>query len=124
MGMLYEEGVQIQPNCSTRCTCRNRQFECETQTCFTDGPTCYAAGDPHYQTFDFRYYDFQGDCEYVLSTPCDSDEFSIIVGNSAHIIFFVQASCRLPYFFHLVPGLLNWYYSDNESCLVCTSTPC
>jgi len=84
MGMLYEEGAQIQPNCSTCCACHNRQFECETQTCFTDGPTCYASSDPHYQTFDFQYYDFQGDCEYVLSTPCDSDEFSIIVGNTAH----------------------------------------
>ena len=84
MEMFYEEGTKIQPNCTTRCTCRNRQFECEAQTCLTDGPTCVATGDPHYQTFDFQYYDFQGDCEYILSTPCDSDEFSIIVGNTAH----------------------------------------
>lgn len=64
---MYEEGEQIQPNCSTRCTCRLGKFHCEPQTCLTDGPTCYASGDPHYQTFDLRYYDFQGDCEYMFS---------------------------------------------------------
>ena len=81
---MYEEGEQMQPNCSTRCTCRLGKFHCEPQTCLTDGPTCYASGDPHYQTFDLRYYDFQGDCEYVLTTPCNTTEFSVIVGNSPH----------------------------------------
>ena len=85
--MMYEEGEQIQPNCSTRCTCRQGQFQCEAQACLTDGPTCYAAGDPHYQTFDLRYFDFQGDCEYVLTTPCNTSEFSVIVGNSPHNSF-------------------------------------
>ena len=83
MGVLYGEGTQIQPNCTSRCTCKNRELQCEQQTCFADGPTCYAYGDPHYQTFDLRHYDFQEDCEYVLTTPCDNDEFTIIVGNAA-----------------------------------------
>ena len=87
MGVQYQDGEQIQPNCSTRCTCQQEQFQCEQQTCFADGPTCYAAGDPHYQTFDLRYFDFQGDCEYILTTPCNSSEFTVIVGNSAHNSF-------------------------------------
>ena len=86
-GVQYQEGEQIQPNCSTRCTCRQTEFQCETQACLADGPTCYASGDPHYKTFDSRYYDFQGTCHYVLTTPCNSSEFSVIVGNSAHNSF-------------------------------------
>ena len=82
--MLYEEGEQVQPNCSTRCTCRNREFQCETQVCSADGPTCLVAGHFHYQTFDLHYYDFQGDCEYILTTPCDSNEFTITAMNIAH----------------------------------------
>ena len=83
MDTLYGEDIQIQPNCSTRCTCKNREFQCEEQDCFADGPTCYAYGDPHYRTYDLQTYDFQGDCEYVLTTPCDSDEFTVVVGNVA-----------------------------------------
>ena len=82
-GVLYEEGIQLQPNCSTRCTCYNREFQCESQPCLIDGKICIAAGDPHYQTFDLHYYEFQGDCEYILSTPCDSDEFTVVVRNAA-----------------------------------------
>ena len=83
MGVQYREGHQIQPNCTTQCTCQNREFQCKDQICFANGPTCYTYGDSHYQTFDARHYRFQGNCEYVLTTPCDNDEFTVIVGNVA-----------------------------------------
>ena len=71
-GVVILDGQQIQPNCSTRCTCHNRTFYCEPQSCLVNGATCYAAGDPHYRTFDLHNFDFQGNCEYILTTPCDS----------------------------------------------------
>ena len=42
---------------------------------------CYASGYPHYKTFDQCFYDFQGNCEYILTKPCNSDNFSVIVRN-------------------------------------------
>ena len=83
MGVQYNTGDVIQPNCTTRCTCRDGSFECQLQNCLVDGPTCYGWGDPHYQSFDNRYFDFQGDCEYVLSKPCNNSEFIITASNTA-----------------------------------------
>ena len=100
MGAHYQDGEQIQPKCSTKCTCKQGQFQCQQQACFADGPTCYATGDPHYQTFDLRYYDFQGDCEYILTTPCNTSEFTVIVGNSAHNSFMSSTETVMV----LVPG--------------------
>ena len=84
MGVQYNENDIIQPDCGTRCICRNGFFECEPQFCITDGATCQAYGDPHYRTFDSRYFDFQGTCEYILTQSCNGMEFAVIVTNSAH----------------------------------------
>ena len=82
-GIKYNSGDVIQPNCSTRCTCQERQFICKTQKCLIDGPHCYGWGDPHYRSFDYRSFDFQGDCEYILTQPCNNNNFIIAVLNTA-----------------------------------------
>ena len=71
--------------------CQTREFQCETQPCLVDGTTCIAAGDPYYQTFDLNYYEFQQDCEYIVSTPCDSDEFTVSVRYASKNDFFSSA---------------------------------
>lgn len=44
------------------------------------GARCSAIGDPHYQTFDGKKYDFMGQCTYYL---VKTDNFSIEAENVA-----------------------------------------
>ena len=42
---------------------------------------CTSFGDPHYQTFDGRMYNFQGKCKYTFAKDCATNNFTIQVRN-------------------------------------------
>uniref|UniRef100_A0A8C2RZI8 Zonadhesin n=1 Tax=Capra hircus TaxID=9925 RepID=A0A8C2RZI8_CAPHI len=84
----YKTGTEwFSPNCTERCRCQpGSQIECEPYKCGThtvcqlkhgqyrchpyDTATCFVYGDPHYFTFDGRYFNFRGKCTYLLAQPC------------------------------------------------------
>uniref|UniRef100_A0A8C6DGL5 Zonadhesin n=1 Tax=Moschus moschiferus TaxID=68415 RepID=A0A8C6DGL5_MOSMO len=84
----YESGMEwFSPNCTERCRCHpGSQIECQPYKCGTHTvcqlkhgqyrchpygtATCFVYGDPHYFTFDGRYFNFMGKCTYVLAQPC------------------------------------------------------
>lgn len=70
----YNPGQTIPRQCNT-CTCKSGSWDCTRKTC---DATCSATGDPHYQTFDGKRYNFMGTCSYYLMKDRD---FSIITDN-------------------------------------------
>ncbi|KAI2658249.1 Alpha-tectorin [Labeo rohita] len=72
--------------CQQRCTCTSSGLQCSHEPCSysqacrpatfqyscqnIQRQTCTISGDPHYYTFDYQVFHFQGTCTYVLSEAC------------------------------------------------------
>ncbi|XP_030069375.1 IgGFc-binding protein isoform X2 [Microcaecilia unicolor] len=87
-GFYYKINEVFYPNenCSQQCTCHEGGVQCTAISCgpneeckIVDGvqkcqpigsATCFAAGDPHYYSFDGLAFDFQGNCMYTLAKTC------------------------------------------------------
>uniref|UniRef100_H2ZP84 VWFD domain-containing protein n=1 Tax=Ciona savignyi TaxID=51511 RepID=H2ZP84_CIOSA len=79
-GKSYRDGSWVKQDCNF-CRCRNTNWECTEREC---PAYCSAYGDPHYETFDKRRYEFHGDCTYVLAEDYCGDgvgSFKVTVEN-------------------------------------------
>uniref|UniRef100_A0A669QC89 Mucin 2, oligomeric mucus/gel-forming n=1 Tax=Phasianus colchicus TaxID=9054 RepID=A0A669QC89_PHACC len=78
----YNHGQSITVDCNT-CTCQKGVWSCTENVCYG---TCLIYGSGHYITFDGKFYDFDGSCEYVATQDYCGDKnsggsFSIITEN-------------------------------------------
>ncbi|XP_061619132.1 LOW QUALITY PROTEIN: zonadhesin, like [Phyllopteryx taeniolatus] len=86
-GQYYQPGEEFYAeNCTLKCrcdaplvTCKAAQcppmHKCQVQGgelgCYPTGSqNCIISGDPHYNTFDKRFYSFMGSCTYTLARTC------------------------------------------------------
>ncbi|ALC41617.1 cv-2 [Drosophila busckii] len=49
--------------------------------CVETAGTCTVFGDPHFKTFDGKFFSFQGSCKYLLAQDCYGHNFSIRLTN-------------------------------------------
>ncbi|XP_053170206.1 mucin-2-like [Scomber japonicus] len=61
-GKVFSAGQSVKTNCKT-CTCSQGQWQCTKQPC---PGKCQVYGNGHYETFDYKWYRFDGHCQYTL----------------------------------------------------------
>ncbi|XP_055687779.1 BMP-binding endothelial regulator protein [Lutzomyia longipalpis] len=104
-GTVYQDGDTWDLNPCAACRCHHGTARC-TQTkcpevkcrpnqtlvtppgqccakCEDTAGICTVFGDPHYKTFDGKFFSFQGSCKYQLTSDCTDHTFSIRVTNDA-----------------------------------------
>ncbi|XP_029597950.1 mucin-19-like [Salmo trutta] len=75
-GRVFKAGQSVKTNCRT-CTCRHAQWSCVDEPC---PGTCLVYGNGHYQTFDSKWYRYDGNCQYTLvEDGCGSEAGSFSV---------------------------------------------
>ncbi|KAG7455762.1 hypothetical protein MATL_G00244420 [Megalops atlanticus] len=60
--VIYRTGQRVDMKCQT-CTCESGKWTCNSKPCFG---TCQVHGHGHFQTFDSKWYHFDGNCEYTM----------------------------------------------------------
>ncbi|XP_062238866.1 mucin-2-like isoform X2 [Platichthys flesus] len=61
-GKMFSSGQHVKTNCKT-CVCGQGQWHCKDEPCTGK---CQVYGNGHYQTFDSKWYRFNGHCQYTL----------------------------------------------------------
>uniref|UniRef100_A0A3P8WB74 Mucin-19-like n=1 Tax=Cynoglossus semilaevis TaxID=244447 RepID=A0A3P8WB74_CYNSE len=61
-GKVFAPGQHVKTNCKT-CTCGQGRWHCTDEPC---PGQCQVYGNGHYQTFDSKWYRFNGHCQYTL----------------------------------------------------------
>ncbi|XP_078021284.1 mucin-2-like [Epinephelus lanceolatus] len=61
-GKVFSAGQHVKTNCKT-CICGQGQWHCRDEPC---PGKCQVYGNGHYQTFDSKWYRFDGQCQYTL----------------------------------------------------------
>ncbi|XP_035218784.1 SCO-spondin-like, partial [Stegodyphus dumicola] len=62
-GRRYKEGETIKQHCNL-CFCSEGSWQCTEKVC---PGVCSSWGESHFKTYDGKIFDFQGECEYILS---------------------------------------------------------